>query len=143
MSAVIPFIQFTPTTHPNFININSVGIINLVSGLPQPPNGYVITDLCLTPFSYGVTAAGNTVYGGSFGMVDAALTPGDWIPVQSVNLQIVAAPAGGGVFAVQPFTRNFGSGLVVPQGFVLAIQTLEFLNLTQLNLTLDLTGFQY
>lgn len=141
MSAVIPITQIN-SSFQNLITSNSVGIINLVSGLPSPPNGYVITDLVFTPFNYSISAAGNLLFSGAFGMINGALTPGLFIPIQSFNIEVIAAPVGVNVFPVQPLARNFGSGLIVPQGYVLAFRTLsQSANVSSINFTLDLTGF--
>lgn len=144
VSSVIPFNQAF-AGFPNLIRIAATGLQNLnIAGVPIT-NGVILTDISITLLNASSTAAGTATIGAAFGYCDQALTPSFFMPIQSLNYSGLATAANQNIVAgnISPIQRDFGSGLIIPAGMVLATQCLTFGNMSNFQFTMDITGFYY
>lgn len=142
MSQVIPFFQTAPAD-PNLVRITGTGIINLSTGVANPTNGYLLTDLAIEYVNAATVAAALSTYVGAFGYVDTGLTT--FVPIQTLTCNFTGIAAGTVNLAsiLPPLVRQWGDGLICPQGRILAVNTLLLSNITSFTFNLDLTGTFY
>lgn len=140
MSTPLQFFAPVPAT-PNVFMVDAVGMTDITN--IQPANGWVITDLHISPVNIqSVTAGGVLVCGFQLGVYQTA--GGFFVPFHTYEVAIISAASGNVSLQGQDVTRAFGTGMVLQAGYNrMMIKCNVATNLLSSNFVIDMSGFQY
>jgi hypothetical protein len=104
-------------------------------------NNFILTDLIFFLGSVSPPAAGSIAMNAQFGYQQSG-GAGTLVPIQTFQFFGLAAGAG----TITPnliWQRSFPSALIIPANSTLNFNLTSFVNLSTMNMTLDLCGFIY